>query len=161
MPDPMWPVDELHGPLLLPGPVCEPAPPGGLCNTHQTCDFVTAIIRDLQDEIKRLRDMIDERNAQYAQLKEVNLVLVKELPRLKTDRENLKQRIPELEKQNAHLRHLLEPFAHQARIIDGNDLADGYGPEESFAMFRFRNSYAAICLGDCRRALEGLKDAAS
>ena len=47
---------------------------------------------------------------------------------------------------------VLRPFANQAKIIDGNDAVDGHGPEQPFALFRFRDSYAAISLGDCREA---------
>lgn len=52
----------------------------------------------------------------------------------------------------------LDPFAHQATIIDQNDKADGNGPEEAHALFRFRQSYTAISIGDCRRAKEALEE---
>lgn len=55
------------------------------------------------------------------------------------------------------LRRTLEPFAQQARIIDENDAKDGHGPEEDCYSFRFRSSYAAITIGDCRRALEAMR----
>lgn len=57
------------------------------------------------------------------------------------------------------LRDALEPFARQADIIDGNDKADGNGPEDDAIGFRFRGSYAAICLGDCRRAKSAAENA--
>jgi hypothetical protein len=53
----------------------------------------------------------------------------------------------------------LEPFAHQARIIDENDKADNYPREDCFFLFRFRGSRTAICLGDCRRAAEAIQAA--
>ena len=65
--------------------------------------------------------------------------------------------VENLERKVAALKKALEPFAYQARIIDENDKADGNGPEEQFALFRFRNSYTAISLGDCRRAREAIQ----
>ncbi len=54
------------------------------------------------------------------------------------------------------LRKALHPFAHQAKIIDGNDASDGDGPEPDYLAFRFRTSYTAISIGDCRRADEAM-----
>jgi hypothetical protein len=64
----------------------------------------------------------------------------------------LYEQIAKLRNITVGLRDALEPFARQADIIDGNDKADGNGPEDDAIGFRFRGSYTAICLGDCRRA---------
>lgn len=50
----------------------------------------------------------------------------------------------------------LMPFARQATIIDANDANDGNGPEQAFVLFRFRDSYAAISIGDCRLAADAV-----
>lgn len=67
-------------------------------------------------------------------------------------------RVRELEAEMAKLREALKPFAEQAKIIDAEDAIhriDGKRPE--FSMFRFADSYAAITIGDCRKAQEALK----
>ncbi len=62
-----------------------------------------------------------------------------------------------LERKVLALKAALQPFAAQAKIIDENDAADGNGPEPDALGFRFRDSYTAISLGDCRRAKEALQ----
>lgn len=52
----------------------------------------------------------------------------------------------------------LTPFADQAAIIDRNDESEGR-KGETFELFKFRGSYAALCLGDCRRAQQALIEA--
>lgn len=53
----------------------------------------------------------------------------------------------------------LEPFAHQAKIIDANDADEGNGPEDDGLPFRFRGSLTAISIGDCRNAGKAIEEA--
>lgn len=56
-----------------------------------------------------------------------------------------------LRAENARLREALEPFARMADIITGNK---GEAPDEWH--FSLKGAYAAITVGDCRRAAEAL-----
>lgn len=69
---------------------------------------------------------------------------------------NISERV-ELKKEVEKLRGALKPFADQAAIIDENDTLDGSVRKGDSRSFRFQDSYAAITLGDCRRAMEALK----
>ncbi len=66
-------------------------------------------------------------------------------------------RVRELEKREDELTAALQPFDYQARIIDENDAADGHGPEDGCSLFKYRGSYTALSLGDCRKAREALE----
>jgi hypothetical protein len=60
---------------------------------------------------------------------------------------------------NARLRDALEPFERQAEIISawGGVHHDGT-PLEDFRSFTLLGSYAAITVGDCRRAALALRE---
>lgn len=48
-------------------------------------------------------------------------------------------------------------FADQAKIIDSNNESEGIPRDDTFTLFRYMGSLAAICIGDCRRAREAVE----
>ncbi len=116
-------------------------------------DALRAQLAEVQED---LEDEQDSGDSAYA----ADAKRIYEIRELTAERDALAVTAERQAEQIRRLRESLRPFEYQARIIDENDVADGFGPEDDCKLFQYRGSYTAISLGDCRKALAILKETA-